>query len=145
MIKIIVFGKIKETYLKDMCDDYLVRLRKYHKIELIVLNDELDQKKELISINKVFNSSDYNICTDIVGKRYDSISFSNHVDKLFNYNSTITFIIGSSFGVPDEIKQKCNEKISFSDFTFPHGMFRAILLEQIYRSFKIKNNEAYHK
>ncbi len=145
MIKIICFGKIKENYLNLLCNDYFTRLKRYHKIEIINLNDELDINKETKSLEKVFKESDYNIVLDINGKRYDSISFAKHVDNLFNYNSTITFIIGSSFGVDESIKNKCKEKISFSDFTMPHGLFRGVLLEQIYRAFKIINNEEYHK
>ncbi len=145
MIKIICFGKIKEEYLKNLCDDYFNRIKKYHNIEIIVLKDEIDQKKELLSLEKVFNKSDYNIALDIKSKTYSSENFADHIDKLFIRNSVITFIIGSSNGIPEKIKDKCNEKISFSDFTFPHGLFRGILLEQIYRSFKILNHEAYHK
>ncbi len=145
MIKIICFGKIKEGYLNELCNDYLKRLGKYHKIEIINLKDEIDIKKENMSLEKVFKDSDYNIILDIKGKKYNSETFSSHLINLFNYNSVITFIIGSSFGVDEKFKIKANELISFSDFTFPHGFFRGILLEQIYRAFKINNNEEYHK
>ena len=75
----------------------------------------------------------------------DSISFANKINDIFNHYSTVDFIIGESNGLKDEIKDKSNMCLSFSDFTYPHGLFRAILLEQIYRSFKINNNETYHK
>ncbi len=145
MIKIICFGKIKENYLKELCNDYLFRLKKYHNIELIELKDELDIKKETMSLEKHFKESDYNIVLDIKGKKYDSESFSKKINNIFNYNSNITFIIGSSFGIDESIKNKSSELLSFSDFTFPHGLFRGLFLEQLYRSFKINNNEEYHK
>jgi len=145
MIKIICFGKIKEKYLKDLINDYEKRINKYHKIEIIELKDNDDIKKETSDLLKIFNNKDYNIALCIDGKNYDSLNFSSHIDNLFNHNSTITFIIGGSNGLEDVIINMCDEKLSFSKFTFPHGLFRGILLEQIYRSFKINNNERYHK
>jgi len=145
MIKIICVGKIKELYLKELIDDYKKRINKYHKIEIIELKDNDDIKKETIELNKVINKNDYNIALCIVGKNYNSLEFANHLDNIFNYNSNITFIIGGSNGIENEILDICNEYISFSNLTFPHGLFRGILLEQIYRSFKINNNETYHK
>ncbi len=145
MIKIICFGKIKEKYLEDLCNDYFSRIKKYHKIEIVELKDLNSIEKETDSLRKVLKTSDYNIVLDIHGKTYDSVSFSKKIDNIFNYNSNITFIIGSSFGISEEIKKDAKELISFSSFTFPHGLFRGILLEQIYRSFKILNNEEYHK
>ncbi len=145
MIKIICVGKIKESYLKELIDDYLERISKYHKIEIIEVKDNNDIKKETSEINKVYNNKEYNIALCIDGNTYNSVNFAKHIDSIFNYNSNITFIIGGSNGLEDEIINKCNETISFSDFTFPHGLFRGILLEQIYRSFKINNNETYHK
>lgn len=145
MIKIICFGKIKEEYLRLLIDDYKKRINKYHKLEIIELKDNNDIKKETEELLKIFNSKDYNIALTIDGKMYDSIALSKHIDSLFNNNSTITFIIGGSNGLEDIIINKCNEKISFSLLTFPHGLFRGILLEQIYRSCKINNKEAYHK
>ena len=79
------------------------------------------------------------------GKSYDSLEFAKHIDNLFTHNGTISFIIGGSNGLEDKIIDLCNEKLSFSSMTFPHGLFRGILLEQIYRSLKINNNETYHK
>lgn len=145
MIKIICVGKIKEKYLKDLISDYKTRINKYHKLEIIELKDNDDIIKETIEILKFFNYKDYNIALCINGNSYDSIGFSKHIDSLFNYNGTITFIIGGSNGLEDDIINKCNEKISFSKLTFPHGLFRGILLEQLYRTFKINNNECYHK
>lgn len=145
MIKIICFGKIKELYLKDLISDYKDRINKYHKLEIIELKDNNDIKKETNELLKYLNPKEYNIALCIDGKQYNSVEFANHFDILFNYNSIVTFVIGGSNGLEKEIIDLCNEKISFSKFTFPHGLFRGILLEQIYRSLKINNNEAYHK
>ena len=82
---------------------------------------------------------------DIDGETLDSVSLANKIDSTFLNNGTITFIIGSSFGLHEDVKKRANYKLSFSKLTFPHGLFRGILLEQIYRSFKILNNETYHK
>jgi 23S rRNA (pseudouridine1915-N3)-methyltransferase len=145
MIKIICFGSIKELYLKELISDYEKRINKYHKLEIIELKDDNDIKKETNSLLKVFNQKEYNIALCIDGKSYDSVDFANHLDNLFNYNSVVTFVIGGSNGLDESVIKMCKEKISFSTFTFPHGLFRGILLEQIYRSLKINNNEAYHK
>ena len=145
MIRIICVGKLKEKYLTDFIDDYKTRLSKYTKIEIIELKDS-NINKESEEILKTINDKDYNIMMDINGKKLDSIGFSKLIDKTFSEGyGTITFIIGASNGVTDEVKNKCNYRLSFSDMTFPHGVFRCILLEQIYRSFKILNNESYHK
>jgi len=145
MIRILCVGKIKEEYLKKLISDYEKRISKYHKLEIIEIKDNDDIKKETTELLKMINKSHYNILLAINGNNYDSISFSKHLDKLFTINSNITFIIGGSNGVEEEIYSLVNEKISFSSLTFPHGLFRGILLEQIYRSFKIQNNESYHK
>ena len=145
MIKILCVGKIKEKYLNDFINDYKTRITKYSKIEIIELKDS-DINKESEEILKNINEKDFNIIMDINGKMIDSIELSNLIDKTFTSGySTVTFIIGGSNGVNEEVKNKCNYKLSFSDMTFPHGLFRGILLEQIYRSFKILNNESYHK
>lgn len=145
MIKILCVGKIKEGYLQDLINDYLKRISKYHKIEIIELKDDANYQKETSNLLEHIKTSDYNIALDIKGKMVTSEEFASIIDKTFLTNSTITFIIGGSLGLNDEIKSKCQQIISFSHLTFPHGLFRGILLEQIYRSFKILNNEAYHK
>ena len=150
MIKIICIGKIKEEYLKEAILEYSKRLSKYTKLEIIELPDkDYDIKKTLEverdSILNKLNKSDYNILLDIEGNIYNSIEFSRELDKIRNQNSNITFIIGGSNGVHEDIKKIVNERISFSKLTFPHQLFRVMLLEQIYRSFKILNNEEYHK
>ncbi len=145
MIKIICLGKIKEDYLNDMIEDYKKRISKYHKIEIIELKDTNDLEEEASMIQKHISNQDYVISMDIDGQQMDSVSFANHINGTFNHYGTITFIIGSSYGLDQSIKNKSNMRLSFSKMTFPHGLFRAILLEQIYRSFKILNNETYHK
>lgn len=145
MIKIIAVGSLKEKYLKSMVEDYYKRITKYHKIKLIEVKDS-NITKEKDEILKKINKNDYIISLDIYGREYNSIEFKDHLENLFNNSkSNITFIIGGSDGINDKIKSLSNELISFSKLTFPHGLFRAILLEQIYRSFKIMNNESYHK
>lgn len=144
MIKIICIGKLKEQYIKDLVSDYLKRVNKYHKVELIELNDS-DIEKEGLLIEKNINPKDYIVTLEIEGTSLTSKELSNNIDKwLMNYGN-ITFIIGGSDGISNKIKQISNYKLSFSNMTFPHGLFRGILLEQIYRSFKIINNESYHK
>ena len=145
MIKIIAVGSLKEKYLKSMVEDYYKRITKYHKSKLIEVKDS-NITKEKDEILKKINKNDYIISLDIYGREYNSIEFKDHLENLFNNSkSNITFIIGGSDGIDDKIKSLSNELISFSKLTFPHGLFRAILLEQIYRSFKIMNNESYHK
>ena len=144
MIKIICIGKLKEQYLKDGINDYLNRINKYHKLEIIELLDStIDKEKELILKN--INPKDYIITLDIEGNNLSSTQLADKLDKTFITNSNITFIIGGSDGIHNEIKKLSNYSLSFSKLTFPHGLFRLILLEQIYRSFKIMNNESYHK
>ncbi len=145
MIKIICLGKLKETYLVDLTNDYLKRINKNHSIELIELKDEENLENEAKNISKHLKDKDYVITLEIEGESCDSLQFAKLIDKTFLTNSTIVFIIGSSCGLADSIKKRSNKAISFSKMTFPHGLFRGILLEQIYRAFKINNNEKYHK
>ena len=150
MIKIICIGKIKENYLRDAIHEYTKRISKYTKLEIIELPDyDFDIKKTLEkerdNILKNIKENDYNILLDLNGKSYTSLEFASNLDKIRQNHSNINFIIGGSYGVHQDIKDKCQEKISFSKLTFPHQLFRVILLEQIYRSFKILNNEEYHK
>ena len=96
-------------------------------------------------ILKHISEKDNIVILDIKGKEYTSEEFATFINKELTLNSNITFIIGSSHGLDEEIKKLTNKKISFSHLTFPHQLFRVILLEQIYRAFKILNNETYHK
>lgn len=146
MIKIICFGKLKENYLINAVNDYFERINKYHKISILELKDSeniIDEEKELLKI--IQNDKSYKILLDIKGEEVSSIEFSTLINDKLTHFSSITFIIGSSNGVSENIKNFMNQKISFGKITMPHGLFRAVLLEQIYRSFKILNNESYHK
>ena len=150
MIRIVCIGKIKENYLKDALSEYIKRISKYTKIEICELPDyDFDIKKTLEkerdNILKTIKDNDYNILLDLNGNSYTSVEFASNLEKIRMRHSNINFIIGGSYGVHLDIKEKCQEKISFSKLTFPHQLFRVILLEQIYRSFKISNNEEYHK
>ena len=145
MIKIICVGKIKEKYLEELIKDYLKRISKYHKIEIIEVKDNDNFSVETNNLLKVIKKDDYNIALCLDGNTFDSVSLAKYIDGLFTHNSTITFIIGGSNGLSDDIIKMCNARVSFGPFTFPHGLFRGILLEQIYRAFKINNNERYHK
>ena len=144
MINIICMGKIKEKYLNELIDDYTKRISKYHKLNIIELPDN-DMDTETKNILKHIKPNDYVISLAIEGKQLDSVELSNLIDKTFINYPTIDFIIGESNGLSDEIKNRSNMLLSFSKLTYPHGLFRGILLEQIYRSFKILNNESYHK
>ena len=151
MIKIICVGKIKEKYLIDAIEEYKKRLSKYTKLEIIEVSDidnpsidiVLNKEKELIE--RHIDQKDYVITLEIEGNMLSSIEFANKIDSVFNNSSTITFIIGGSYGLHSAIKNRSNYKLSFSKLTFPHQLFRVNLLEQIYRAYKINNNEAYHK
>lgn len=145
MIKIICLGKIKEKYLNDLINDYSKRISKYHKLEIIELKDTNNLLEEKKNILNNINNNEYVIALDITGKEMQSEEFAYTIDKTFLSNSTITFIIGSSYGLHKDIKDRADMRLSFSKMTFPHGLFRGILLEQIYRAFKILNNESYHK
>ena len=145
MIKILCVGKIKENYLKDMINDYVKRISKYMLVSIVELKDNPIHEKEIASLSAAIKRSDYNIALDLKGEKLNSEEFAKIIEKTLIINSNITFIIGPSEGLNKEILDKCSKVISFSDLTFPHGLFRGILLEQIYRAFKIINNERYHK
>ncbi len=147
MIKIICVGNLKEEYLIEASTEYIKRLQSYTKLKIIEMPDQ--KENLIIESNKIMekiNKKDYLILLDINGKQYDSEELSKKIEDLFLYgDSNITFIIGGSTGVSDELKEICNEIISFSKLTFPHQLFRIIFLEQLYRCFKIMKNETYHK
>ncbi len=151
MIKIITVGSIKEKYLKDAIEEYTKRLSKYTNLEVIEVKDEglVEKQKTLIleeeKILKHINDRDYIITLEIEGKELTSEEFAKKLDRISFETSNITFIIGGSYGLSDNIKRKSRWHLSFSKMTFPHQLFRVILLEQIYRAYKINNNESYHK
>ena len=151
MIKIICVGKIKEKYLSDAIEEYKKRLSKYTKIEIIEVTDIDNPSKDIVLlkekelIEKHIDTRDYVITLEIEGNMLSSEELAKKIDNIFNTSSTITFIIGGSYGLHNDIKNRSNYKLSFSKLTFPHQLFRVNLLEQIYRTFKINNNETYHK
>jgi len=150
MIKLICVGKVKEAYYRDAIEEYLKRLSKYSKVEVIEVTDlNYDKEKTIREESKLIidklNNNDYKILMDINGEILDSEMLSKKLNDLMISNSNITFIIGGSFGVSDELKRMVDYRLSFSILTFPHQLFRVVLLEQIYRCFKIINNEEYHK
>lgn len=152
MIKVLCVGKIKDKNLLALIEDYQKRINRYHKLEIIEVKDEPINDNTLEVLNtegdrllSKINNDEYVILLDLHGKSIDSISFANKIDKLFVSNSKITFVIGGSLGLSEVIRKRANEAIKLSDLTFLHQMTRLILLEQIYRSFKILNHETYHK
>ena len=150
MITIICGGKIKEKYIKIGIEDYIKRIKKYTKIEIIEIEDESFDKIKTLKIEaekieKKLNKKSFIITLEIDGKQLNSVELSNLINNSITKYSDITFVIGGSYGLDDSIKQLSNYKLSFSNLTFPHQLFRLIFLEQLYRSYKILNNEVYHK
>lgn len=149
MIKIVCVGKIKEKYFTSAISEYVKRLSKYTKIEIVQVPDEANVEKALkvegTKILSKIRDDEYVIALDIDGKSISSLEFAKKIDTIFTNYSKITFIIGGSYGLSQEVKKRSNYLLSFSKMTFPHQMFRVILLEQIYRAYKINNNESYHK
>ena len=152
-IAIVCVGKIKEKYLQEMIADYKKRISKYATIDIIELKDEsnkIDENvvKELEGERIISSIKDgfYTVLLDLKGESLDSVALSKKIDEISTYNSSkIAFVIGGSFGVSEAVKKRANYKLCFSKMTFPHQLIRGMLLEQIYRSFKILNNETYHK
>ena len=151
MIKIITIGSIKEQYLRDAIEEYKKRISRYTNLEIIELKDEglLEKEKtlniEAEKIERYLDPKEYIITLEIEGKEYTSEEFAERIRTIQIENSHITFIIGGSYGLSQNIKDKARMHLSFSKMTFPHQLFRVLLLEQIYRSYKIINNESYHK
>ena len=156
-INIVCVGKIKENYLKDAISEYSKRLNKFCNLNIIELSDEkLPSKLNDSIINEIKNKEcnkmiqaikkdSYIICLDLKGKQFSSEEFSQKLDNIaLNFNSSITFIIGGTLGLNEEILSLSSEKICFSKMTFPHQLIRVFLLEQLFRAFKISNNETYH-
>ena len=156
-IKIYCIGKLKEQYLKDGINEYIKRISAYSQIEIIEVNDsKVKDNPNLFDIEKAKNEegerilklikNDYLIGLDLNKKEPTSEEFAQFLQsKLVEGGSNISFVIGGSYGLSCELKKRCNSSISLSKLTFLHQMTRLILLEQIYRAFKILNNETYHK
>lgn len=151
MIKIICVGKVKEKYLQSAIEEYQKRISKYTNIAIIEVADEgmddLQKVKQLEAekIKKHINRKDYVITLEIKGEELTSLALAEKLEKINIEYSNITFIIGGSYGLDQEIISLANMHLSFSKLTFPHPLFRVLLLEQIYRSYKIRNHEKYHK
>ena len=156
-IKIYCIGKIKEQYLKDGINEYLKRISAYSNIEIVEVADskikdnpnqsDIDKakKEEGDRVLKLIKN-DYLIGLDMNKQEFLSEEFAKFIEKkMVEGGSSISFVIGGSYGLSDELKKRCNTSISLSKMTFLHQMTRLILLEQIYRAFKILNNETYHK
>lgn len=147
-IKIICIGKLKEKYLKDAMAEYIKRLASYCKLEIVELKESKtdDIVEEGINIISKIKPNDYVITLEIGGKMLSSEDFSKKIENLgIDGHNDICFIIGGSMGLSEEVRQKSNFALSFSKMTFTHQMMRTILLEQVYRAFKIIKNEPYHK
>lgn len=157
-ITIISVGKIKENYLKDAIGEYEKRLSRYCKLEIVEVEDEKTpdkagtaeetqiKLKEAERILKYVKDDAYVITLEIAGKMYNSVEFARNLANLGVQGvNHIQFIIGGSLGLHDKICKRADMAVSFSKMTFPHQLMRVILLEQIYRSYRINNGEPYHK
>lgn len=157
-INIVCVGKLKEKYWRDAADEYIRRLKRYCRITVTEVKDMPSSKNasdaEMEAVRKAegemilgaLKKQDHVITLEIKGKELDSVSLSDKIMGLgVSGISDISFVIGGSLGLSDEVCRRSDFALSFSPMTFPHQMMRVILLEQIYRSFKIINNETYHK
>ena len=156
-IKIYAIGKIKDFY-KDGVNEYIKRISGYCKIEIIEVKDEsLSDRPNELEIKKakdnegkrvlsLLKNNEYLIGLDLNKKEFTSEEFASFIkNKLEEAGSNISFVIGGSYGLSDELKNRVNTSITLSRLTFPHQLARLVLLEQIFRAFKIINNETYHK
>lgn len=157
-ITFVTVGKIKENYFRDAVAEYQKRLSKYCKLEIIevadektpdkasaILEDQIRQK-EAERILKCIKENAYCIALAIDGKKRDSVNLAEHIEQLgLSGKSNLVFVIGGSLGLHDSVVKRANERLSFSDMTFPHQLMRVILIEQIYRCYRIINGEPYHK
>lgn len=157
-ISILTVGKIKEKYWKLAIDEYTKRLSRYCKLEIIEVEDEktpdgasdtvedLIKEKEAQKLFKYIKDDAYVITLEIQGKMLDSVELSEKIEEIGIHGiSHIQFVIGGSLGLHSSIMRRSDYALSFSKMTFPHQMMRVILLEQIYRSYRIMNHEPYHK
>jgi 23S rRNA (pseudouridine1915-N3)-methyltransferase len=157
-IRVICVGKIKENFYTDAVDEYSKRLSRYCKLEIVELPDEKTpdnasdtvnaqiKEKEGKRILGSLSDSDYVCALAIEGKMLDSVELSQFIDRLgIEGKSSIAFVIGSSLGLSGEVLSRADMKLSFSKMTFPHQLMRVILLEQVYRAYRIMKNEPYHK
>ncbi len=151
-IKLIVIGKIKEDYLNDAINEYLKRIKPMANLSLIELKEytNFEQNRNLKEESKLIlnniTDNDFVVTLEILGKELSSIEFSEYINNHYLYNNkNLTFVIGSSDGIDEDIKKRSDYKLSFSKMTFPHQLMRVIFLEQLYRALSIINNKKYHK
>ncbi len=157
-ITIHVIGSLKETYWKEAEKEYLKRLSPYAKVEIVEHPDypskekaslkeiEATKDKESEKVLAKLHSNDFAVLLDLNKNEYDSISFSKAMEEWFRKGgSHISFVIGGSYGLSEKLRKRGNALLTLSKLTFTHQMTRILLLEQIYRSFKIQNHEPYHK
>lgn len=157
-ISIIAVGKLKEKFFSDAVDEYMKRLSRFAKMQIVQLADKkiadnASDAEERIVIEKEgkdilskISPSQYVVALCVEGKKLDSPAFAKKISSLaLEGESDIVFVIGGSLGLSNEVKARADMRLSFSDMTFPHQLMRVILLEQIYRAFKISANETYHK
>jgi 23S rRNA (pseudouridine1915-N3)-methyltransferase len=156
-ITILSVGKIKESYFIDAIKEYSKRLSKYTKLDFIEVMDEpikdnaslkdeeVVKEKEGLKLLSKLDMKSYKIVLDLKGEMLKSEELALKIDKITSINSHISFIIGGSLGLSKEVLDSADYHLCFSKMTFPHKLMKVILLEQIYRSFKILNNETYHK
>ena len=157
-IKILCVGKIKEKFYRDAIGEYEKRLSRYCRLSIIEVADEktpdrsseteemLIKEKEAIRLRSHIRDNDYVIALAIDGKSFDSVTFAEHLGQLaVSGKSNLVFVIGGSLGLHPSVLSQCDELLSFPAMTFPHQLMRVILLEQLYRSYRIQNHEPYHK
>ena len=154
-ITILTVGKIKEKYLKDAIAEYAKRLSRYCKLQIVEVEDEktpdgasaaMEDQIKAARLSKCLDEEAFLITLEIQGKMLDSESFSKTMEQIcLRGKNHIQFVIGGSLGLHTSITERSDLALSFSKMTFPHQLMRVILLEQVYRSFRIQNNEPYHK
>lgn len=157
-ITILCVGKLKESFFRDAVNEYKKRLSRYVKLDIVEVADEktpdgasereeqIIREKEGARLLQKIRSEDYVVELAIGGRSCDSLSFSRKIEALgTTCRGNLIFVIGGSLGLADEVSERADEAISFSELTFPHQLMRVILLEQIYRGYKIMKNEPYHK
>lgn len=158
MIRIIACGKVKEKWMREGIQEYAKRIQPYEKLEIIEVNDEKApasnseaeneqvKKTEGERLLRQIHDDDYVILLDLAGKEMDSVALSSKIDELHTHGkSHIDFVIGGSLGVSEELIQRADQRWKISVNTFPHQLCRIIVLEQIYRAFRILHHEPYHK